>query len=447
MNKRKRRNTRRNSYIKKGYGKLIALCAAAVLLVTAAVLLTVLPASPPPSGPTQLNGTPTFQATPSPAPGTQPTQTQTSVVPEPQEILIQLMGDVLLHDSTTLRGALQQDGSYDFNSYLDVISQSIHGDLAIANIEAPIDAMGDGTGYSSYPRFNIPRSIITALKNAGINLALTANNHALDKGYSGLVNTTNSLKEEGLDYYGTFTSKEEKDTYKIIDVKGIKIGLLAYTDSVNGLMSLVPEQNRDFCINLIGLNSNNDLNEMIEDVKNIRQQGAEFVIVSLHWGSEYKDEPNTRQRTVAQKLIDNGADVIMGNHSHCVQPITKKEIEFEGKTKTVVVAYSMGNFLADQMKLEKPENITQHSFILNINVKRGEDGSVYLDDASYIPTFTHRDSVGSGVYSYKVLPAGKYANAQTRPDIFASDEKWNLCKQAWNRTRRIAGDMLKAAES
>ncbi len=58
----------------------------------------------------------------------------------------------------------------------------------------------------------------------------------------------------------------------------------------------------------------------------------------------------------------------MGNHSHCVQPITKKEIEFEGKTKTVVVAYSMGNFLADQMSLEKPENMTQHSFILNIGV-------------------------------------------------------------------------------
>lgn len=79
------------------------------------------------------------------------------------------MGDVLLHDTTTLRGALQSDGTYDFSSYLDIISQSINGDLAIANIEAPIDANGDGSGISGYPRFNVPRTIVTALKNAGIN--------------------------------------------------------------------------------------------------------------------------------------------------------------------------------------------------------------------------------------------------------------------------------------
>lgn len=446
MGQRKHGRARRKP--KKDYGKLIALCAVALILVTAAVLLTVLPGLHT-AGPTLIAGTP--------SPGIEPSQTasggtsDSEITPSPTqqqetEILIQLMGDVLLHDTTTLRGGLQPDGTYDFNSYLDIISQSINGDLTIANIESPVDANGDGSGYSGYPRFNVPRAIVAALKNAGVKLALTANNHALDKGYTGLSNTIASIKAEGLDYYGTFTSQEEQDAYKIIDVKGIKIGLLAYTDSVNGLMSLIPEESQDYCINLIGLNSNNDLNRMKEDIKNIRGQGAEFVIVSLHWGREYKDEPTERQRTIAQALIDNGADVIMGNHSHCVQPITKKEIEFEGKTKTVVVAYSMGNFLADQMSLEKPENMTQHSFILNINVKRAQDGSVELADATYTPTFTHRDSVGSGVYSYKVLPAGKYANAQSRPEIFASDEKWALCKQAWERTQRIVGDQIKAQE-
>ena len=117
------------------------------------------------------------------------------------------MGDVLLHDTTTLRGGLQSDGTYDFNSYLDIISQSINGDLAIANIESPVDANGDGSGMSGYPRFNVPRAIVAALKNAGINLALTANNHALDKGYTGLKNTIAALKEMDMDYYGTFTSQ------------------------------------------------------------------------------------------------------------------------------------------------------------------------------------------------------------------------------------------------
>lgn len=444
MAKRKSSRARRKS--KKGYSKLIALCAVAVVLVTAAVLLTVLPSRSP--SPTQLAGTPSPTAGAVQPPSPDATETvQASPTPyEEPEILIQLMGDVLLHDTTTIRGGLQSDGTYDFSSYLDIISQSINGDLAIANIEAPIDANGDGSGISGYPRFNVPRAIVTALKNAGINLALTANNHALDKGYTGLQNTIAALEAENMDHYGTFTSQEEHDAYKIIDVKGIKVGLLAYTDSVNGLMSLIPEENQDYCINLIGLNSNSDLNRMEEDVKNIREQGAEFVIVSLHWGREYTNAPTERQRAIAQSLLDSGADVIMGNHSHCVQPITKKEIEFEGKTKTVVVAYSMGNFLADQMSLEKDENMTQHSFILNLNVKRAQDGTVYLADATYTPTFTHRDSVGSGVYAYKVLPAGKYANAQSRPDIFASDEKWALCKQAWERTQRIVGDMIEARE-
>lgn len=445
----KSKNSRSRRRPKKDYSKLIALCAVAFILVTTAVLLTVLPASLRQSGPSEINNTPgaTIQNTNQTPSGEETDANSPTPTPyQETEILIQLMGDVLLHDTTTLRGGLQSDGTYDFNSYLDIISQSINGDLAIANIESPVDANGDGSGMSGYPRFNVPRAIVAALKNAGINLALTANNHALDKGYTGLKNTIAALKEMDMDYYGTFTSQEENDAYKIIDVKGIKIGLLAYTDSVNGLMSLIPEESQDYCINLIGLNSNSDLNRMKEDIKNIRAQGAEFVIVSLHWGREYKDEPTERQRTIAQNLIDSGADVIMGNHSHCVQPITKKEIEFEGKTKTVVVAYSMGNFLADQMSLEKPENMTQHSFILNIGVKRAQDGSVYLSSATYTPTFTHRDSVGSGVYSYKVLPAGKYANAQSRPEIFASDQKWNLCKQAWDRTRRIVGDMIEARE-
>ena len=149
---------------KKDYGKLIALCAVALILVTAAVLLTVLPGLHT-AGPILIAGTP--------SPGIEPSQTasggtsDSGITPSPTqkhetEILIQLRGDVLLHDTTTLRGGLQPDGTYDFNSYLDIISQSINGDLTIANIESPVDANGDGSGYSGYPRFNVPRAIVAA---------------------------------------------------------------------------------------------------------------------------------------------------------------------------------------------------------------------------------------------------------------------------------------------
>ena len=167
MGQRKHGRARRKP--KKDYGKLIALCAVALILVTAAVLLTVLPGLHT-AGPTLIAGTP--------SPGIEPSQTasggtsDSGITPSPTqqqetEILIQLMGDVLLHDTTTLRGGLQPDGTYDFNSYLDIISQSINGDLTIANIESPVDANGDGSGYSGYPRFNVPRAIVAALKNAG----------------------------------------------------------------------------------------------------------------------------------------------------------------------------------------------------------------------------------------------------------------------------------------
>lgn len=430
----------------------IVLLSAAIIVITAIALLnsgifapelnaTYTPTVPAVTNTAPPTATGTIDLTPTPSPTATPTPK-----PAPDEVTIKMVGDILLHQST--RGSAKlPDGTHDFNPYFELIKPNMQGDLVIANIESPIDAHGNGSGYSSYPRFNIPREIIPALKNIGVNLALTSNNHALDKGYTGLVNTKKALRELGLDHYGTFESQEEYDTYKILTVNNIKIGVLAYTDSTNGLLSSVEAPYRNYCIRAISLNSDADLEKMVREVKGIREAGAEFVIVSLHWGREYADEPNTRQRAIAQSLIEAGADVIMGNHSHCVQPITKKNIVVDGKEKPVVVAYSLGNFMADQMPLELRENLTQHSMILNITARRDVNtGDVTIADASYTPTFIHRDTIDASktLYKYKVLPAGKYALAESRPSIFETDEKWRLCKQAWERTQRIVGNAIPA---
>lgn len=385
---------------------------------------------------------PQTEATTEPTTATPPTTTEPDL--STPDVKIQLAGDVLLH-LKPVDGAKTGDGTYDFNPYFSEIKDYVDGDLAICNMEGPVDAHGDNKNISYYPQFNSPYEILEAIKNTGFNFVTTANNHTFDQYLDGLIATRNNVIKAGLDFAGTNETQEQHDKYFIKDYNGIKIGVLAYSALDNGLSSAIPEDARKYVMRMFESSPNSaDILKMISEIQACREAGAEFVIVSLHWGVEYVDTPPDGFQEIAHQLCDGGADIIMGNHSHCVQPIeTYKANRADGEKDSLII-YSLGNFFADQYALEMIK--TECSMLVNVNIHKNKKGEVEFGDCSYLPTLTYRCQKDSGKWNFYLLPAGKMMDASERPKFFRSDSDWDSARKAWEHVTEVVGDDIPAVK-
>lgn len=361
------------------------------------------------------------------------------IYPE-QSALLQFTGDVVLH-SEVLSYASQTD--YSFDEYFESIKKYLTGDMVFANLEGVIEGGGD---YSGYPLFNYPDSIASALKNAGITNVITANDRAFDKLASGIVSTRQALSEAGLDAVGTYTSAEEAAQPYIKEVNGIKIGVIAYSDGTNNMDVHMPEEYLDFAMKLIDWNDIEKTAENIkEDIAQCRESGAELVVLSLHWGTEYTYSQSDEQRQLAQLVLESGADIIMGTRSHMVQPITVKNVQVDGRDKKVAVMYSLGNFFADQYDLNQER--TQAGAIVNIRVSRNVyTNQIELDSVEYIPTYIYKYTNNDGSISYSVIAPDEYAGVEEPPEPFVSSEDWARCRDAVGLVEQTIGSAAAKAE-
>lgn len=251
----------------------------------------------------------------------------------PCEAELLFVGDAMAH-GPQLRAALQPDGTYDFTPCFDALRTEISGaDYAVVNLETPVS----GGNYSGYPMFNAPDSYVDALRDAGFDLFLTANNHTLDRGDAGLKKTIHLLDSLGLDHLGTYVNATERSRRlpMIAEVKGYRVGMLNYTYGTNGLKA-----KGDAVVDYI------DRDVIAQDVKALRNAGAEIIIANMHWGEEYHLQPVASEKSMADYLTSLGVDVIMGSHPHVVQPV---ETRTNPITDTPVqVIYSLGNFISNQ---------------------------------------------------------------------------------------------------
>ena len=309
--------------------------------------------------------------------------------PEPTEIRIQFAGDILLHRGP-INAANVGPNTYDFRPFLRDIQPFVDGDLSIVNMETPVDVLGGNRDITTFPLFNAPFEILEALDYAGFNHLIAANNHSFDRGFDGLVATVQNFERAGLAFTGMYVDQEAFHVPTILDVNGIYVGIIAYTDSVNGLESLVPTAMRPYAVRRFRSHVMDDVPRMAEDIANLRTAGAELVIVSLHWGAEYVDAPTQMQRQIARALVERGADVIMGNHAHVVQPVEWHDRE-DGSRGFIM--YSLGNFLADQTRLNPPIARTQFGKLVSLQVTRAPDGQITLE-AEVLPTLCMRDTSG-----------------------------------------------------
>lgn len=347
---------------------------------------------------------------------------------DPTHIRIQFAGDILLHGGL---GAGVGDGTFDYRPFMWAIRPYIDGDLAIVNMETPVDVFGSNQRLSSWPRFNAAFEILDGLIYAGFNHLVAANNHSVDMGWDGVLATLENFERAGITQTGLYSTQEEFDMPTIIDVEGIKVGIIAYTDSLNGLDSLIPEAYRPFAVRRFRSHVMDDVDHMAEDIAHLREMGAEVVIVSLHWGAEYVNRPSNMQIQIAQALVEAGADIIMGHHSHTPQPL---EWFYREDGSRGLIIYSLGNFLADQIALNIPA--TQYGMLVTVHITKNPQNEITLDIATVIPTAFVRDSGRTLGSPYSILPA---IGGEVHEDV-TSQALRDWGRRAYEHVKSIVGE-------
>lgn len=327
---------------------------------------------------------------------TQPIETtEVAAVEEKKDITINMVaiGDIMCHTSNFQDAYNSETKSYDFSYVFEDIKDYIkNADIAIGNLETTF--AGKDAGYSGYPNFNTPEQLAQNIKDLGVDVVSTANNHSLDKKYNGLVNTLDELDKVGLSHTGTYRSVDEQNTILTKNVNGINIAFLSFTYGTNGIP--VPK-GKEYCINLI----DNDL--ILDQIAKAKATNPDLICVNMHWGVEYQLKQNATQENLADFLFKNGVDIIFGSHPHVLEPMEKRTITMEdGTTKDGFVIYSLGNFMSGQVS----EN-TQNTIILQLKItKHVDDGKITIDDVNYVPIFMY--NMGSGnEKKYKILDINK----------------------------------------
>lgn len=284
-------------------------------------------------------------------PDTQPPE---PTAPPTPELRFMAMGDIMLGRGVGAR--LRKAGGYEkafekISFYLNL------GDVVFANLETPLTDSNHGLDKERKIVLKAEPESVVALTGAGINLISLSNNHILDYYEKGLFDTMDLLDKNGIKHAGAGKNIEEARTPAIIEKNGLKTALLAYTTFAELTYAGKPYQNYAAGPDKSGLVR--DRYETIrEDILKIRDQ-VDLVAVSMHWGIEDSFKVTTEQKELAHKLIDDGADMILGHHPHQYQGI---EV-YKGKP----IFYSMGNFLFDQ---NDPENM--ESFIIDMKYKGSE---------------------------------------------------------------------------
>lgn len=261
-----------------------------------------------------------------------------------------------------LDAARTVDGNYSFSSNYRHIKNAISkADVAIGNLETPIGK----SGFSGYPSFCAPDSFLHAAVGAGFDVMLFANNHCLDKGKGTALHTLDLMDSLGISHCGVYrNAADRKQRYPlVIDRNGVRIAILNYTYGTNGRNVPSP-----MVVNLI------DKETIRRDIMDAKSQNPDAIIACMHWGDEYVSLPPQRIKELADWLLEQGVDHIIGNHPHVIQPIELRFNKERCNYNTVV--YSTGNLLS------------------NMSLRRTDGGVIIGMELTKILNYTRVSSLG-----------------------------------------------------
>lgn len=296
-----------------------------------------------------------------------------------EEVSILFTGDLMLH-GPQIKAAKTQN-SYNFLECFEDVKEDISkANIAIGNLEVTLG----GKPYTGYPQFSSPDQFAVDLKEIGFDVLLTANNHCLDRRKKGLERTIKILDSLSIKRTGTFIDKADRHkNHPLFLVKGnIKIAILNYTYGTNGIRRQEPN-----IVNYI------DKKIIKQDITTAKLNHADIIIACIHWGIEYKSQPNNTQKKLTNWMIDNGVDHIIGSHPHVIQPF--EVIPDCQKYKKHFVVYSLGNFISN---MSRPR--TDGGLMIQLNFSKYE-GITKLDNFDYWLTWCGRPAT-TNKKNYKI---------------------------------------------
>ncbi len=300
------------------------------------------------------------------------TTTTTTTVPPPRTARLAFTGDLLPHGSVQRAGTATVDEGWDFTPLYREVQPIIEGvDLAICHLETPISI--DDTNLTGYPTFNAPRAFAEAARDVGYDGCSLASNHSYDRGAQGALNTITVMQEIGLPYAGQAASEEEDLAPVLYEVNDITIAHISATYSLNGF---VMPSDQQYLVDLI------EPENILEEARIAKAAGAEFVIVSMHWGAEYRHEPIQSQNDWLEAVLPSDeVDLVIGHHAHVVQPVDKVGDEW--------VVFGLGNFLSNQ-SANCCVAASQDGMIATVELLENDAGEIDAVGVHYIPTWVDR---------------------------------------------------------
>ena len=361
-------------------------------------------------------------------------------------------GDILLHDKVIKSGYDSATDTYNYEEIFSYFSEFVSKmDYAVGNLEVTLCSDDNGYPYKGYPCFNAPDAIVDAVKAAGFDMLLTANNHSYDTGTKGFMRTQEVIKERELDYIGTRYNKEDKN-YIVKEINGIKIGMICYTyntgvndDGVVSLNGMTLDAESSQLINSFNDGALDSFySKLSGEMEEMKAAGAEAIMVYLHWGEEYQTNANSTQKKMAQALCDLGVDVIVGNHAHVPQPVELLTSTTD-ETKKTLCLYSMGNSVHNIFGSKYPKE-TEDGMLFQVTFAKYSDGTVVIESADVLPTWVNRYTEDE-VTRYKILTMDHTEKDKWQEKMSLSDDVLAACQASYDRTMAIVGSGLEVANA
>lgn len=393
------------------------------------------------------------------------------------DVKIGFTGCMLLH-STILNSYLNSEGIYDFTEPFKYVEKYYsEPDIMCCEMEGSIAE--DTIHVSGYPLFAYPDTFPGNLQSVGFDLQFLATNHVYDGKSKGLAKTLSTYKDEKIDFTG-IRKKDDDKRYKIMKKNGVKIGFVDYTyGSPESFNALTVSDKDAKLINMFKEGSPDGFYSEVErQIKEMKKEGADFIVYAIHWGAEYELEPSDDQKAIAQELCNLGVDAIIGGHPHVEQPIEVLTSE-NGKHKMFCI-YSIGNAFSNQTKGVVMDTAhCEDGVILTMDLHKDSKGKVTITDMEMIPTWVCRqvrerksdededeekkeneqeasltadneeteeeeeEQVTDELYDYHVLPLNNIKGLEKKTGIKGISKD---CKASYKRTMEILGDGFKKAK-
>lgn len=341
------------------------------------------------------------------------------IKPEDTIINITVVGGIFCDNEILDTAYNQETKEYNFyNSFNKIANRTLNADITIGTLNTNFT----DKPYTSKNKNNAPNELAEALKLIGVDVLNTATNHSFDYGLEGIESTKKTLQEYNINGIGTNIDESEAGSVLIKEIDNVKIAFLSYTYKTDKTI----RRNQAYSVNII------DKEKIKIDIEKARENGADFVFVNMHWGDEKSDKITNEQKSLADFLVESGADFIIGSHPIFIQPM---EMRKNGDDKDVLIAYSLGNFISSENYKESNIGLT-----LNIRItKSAETGEKYLSSVIYNPIYII-DNGKNFANRYEILDIREeISKYQENSKDKVSEEVYNKLIDALNKVEEIIG--------